>query len=127
MKHFLTFATLIMMSAAVWAGDLTAYNKATFDQALKDGKPIVAQFHATWCPTCKKQEASLKAIYSPDKLKGVTIFKVDYDNESDLKAQYHVTNQSTVLIFNKGKEVSRVTGVTDQAELEQIIKKGAGI
>lgn len=127
MKQLLTSLTLVFLSATVWAGDLTNYSKTAFDQALKEGKPVVAQFHATWCPTCRKQETSLKALYSPDKLKGVTIFKVDYDSEADLKSAYKVSNQSTILVFNKGKEVSRVTGLTDQAELESFIKKGLGI
>ena len=127
MKQLFASICLAVLSLTVAATELTPYNKATFDQSLKDGKPIAVQFHADWCPTCRRQQSSLESIYKPENLKGVTIFKADYDGETDLKKQYHVSAQSTIILFNKGKEVARTTGTTDAVELQKLIKTGLGI
>lgn len=49
-------------------------------------------FHAPWCPQCRAIEASIKTSGLPD---GVTVLKVDYDTNQQLRQQYGVTLQTT--------------------------------
>lgn len=51
-------------------------------------------FHAPWCPQCRALDESIRASELP---KGVTIFKVDYDSNQQLRAKYGVTLQTTVV------------------------------
>ena len=51
-------------------------------------------FHAPWCPQCNALESDIESSDLPD---GVTIFKVDYDSNQDLRHQYGVTIQTTVV------------------------------
>lgn len=51
-------------------------------------------FHAPWCPQCRSLDEDIKANALPT---GVTIFKVDYDSNQDLRKKYGVTVQTTVV------------------------------
>lgn len=51
-------------------------------------------FHAPWCPQCRELEQSIKEGKIPAE---VTIFKVDYDTNYDLRTKYGVTMQTTLV------------------------------
>jgi len=59
---------------------------------------IVLNFHATWCPSCRALDTdineNLAAIPG-----GVEIYKVDYDSNVDLRQQYGVTTQHTLVVI----------------------------
>ena len=60
-------------------------------------------FHASWCGQCLALDEDIKANTVPT---GVVIFKVDYDNSQDLKKQYGVIQQTTVVrVDGSGKRV----------------------
>ena len=62
-------------------------------------------FHAPWCPQCRKLEQSIKAGAIPA---GVTIIKIDYDSNQDLRKKYGVTIQtSLVKVDDNGALVKR--------------------
>lgn len=66
-------------------------------QAMMDshaGSTVVYFFHAGWCPDCKAADMVLST--SAEKIPaGVTIVKVDYDTQTELKRKYGVTMQHT--------------------------------
>ena len=64
--------------------------------AKAEAGDVVLFFHASWCPSCRGLNADIEENMSaiPE---GVTILKVDYDTESELKAKYGVTNQHTLV------------------------------
>lgn len=51
-------------------------------------------FHADWCSQCQALEEDIETSGVPD---GVTIFKVDYDSNQDLRQEYGVTLQTTMV------------------------------
>lgn len=60
-------------------------------------------FHAPWCSQCQALDADIAANGVPD---GVTIFKVDYDSNQDLRQEYGVTIQTTVVkVDDDGEKV----------------------
>jgi thiol-disulfide isomerase/thioredoxin len=79
---------------AMMKGSYEAYSPEKISRA--ESGDVVLFFHAAWCPSCrslsKNIEENMTAI--PD---GVSILKVDYDKESDLKKKYEVTNQHTLV------------------------------
>lgn len=113
-----------LMAAAVcaWAGEVP-YSKAAFDKALADGKPVVVDFWASWCPTCKEQKPVVQALMNEAKRKDLTLFLADFDKEAALKKRLGVTMQSTLVVLKGGKEVARSTGQTDKAELAGLLDK----
>ncbi|MGR0318440.1 thioredoxin family protein [Agromyces sp. ZXT2-3] len=68
--------------------------------------PKALFFHASWCPKCRALDEDLKAQGAPD---GLTVFKVDYDSRTDLRQQYGVTIQTTIVfVDDAGEEISSV-------------------
>lgn len=59
-------------------------------------------FHAQWCPQCRALEADIERTGVPS---GVTIIKVDYDSNQQLRQRYGVTLQTTVVRVNDAGEL----------------------
>ncbi|MEZ4104173.1 MAG: thioredoxin family protein [Candidatus Paceibacterota bacterium] len=74
------------------AGSYEAYS--TDKLALANEGDVVLFFHASWCPSCRAADKSIKETGVPD---GLTILKLDYDKETELKKKYGVTTQHTFI------------------------------
>ena len=121
LKH--TLATLaLLFSIGAAAGEQT-YDKAAFEKSLAEGKPVIVDFYADWCPTCKTQKPIVRELMRDPKMKEVTLFVADFDKEKDLKKALRVSQQSTFIVFKGGKEVARSTGQTRKADLEAVFAK----
>jgi thioredoxin 1 len=84
------------------------------DAVLADGKTKVLFFHAAWCPICKDANAKLQSWF-PSAEFSRSIYKVDYDTATALKAKYGVTYQHTfVLVDGQGTMLSKLEGPTDE-------------
>ena len=115
-------ATALVACTLANAGE-TPFKQAAFDQAVVAGKPVIVDFAASWCPTCKAQKPVVDALMKEPARKDVTLFKADYDTESALKQKLRVTQQSTFVVFKGGKEVGRSTGETDRAAIAALFDK----
>lgn len=121
LKHTLTVFTLFFAIGAVAGEQL--YDKAAFEKSLAEGKPVIVEFFADWCPTCKAQKPIVQELMRDPRMKEVTLFVADYDKEKDLKKTLRVSQQSTFVVFKSGKEVARSTGQTRKADLEATFAK----
>ncbi len=97
MKTLLAFLTtaLILLTAPAMAGE-QPYNAATLQRMLAAGQPVVVDFHADWCPTCRAQAPIVKDLLSTPELKNVTVLIANYDTEHALRKSLNVANQSTL-------------------------------
>jgi hypothetical protein len=70
------------------------------DQTLADSSNStrVLFFHAPWCSVCNFYEGQIEEQGVPS---DVTILKIDFDSEDELKEQYNVTFQSTFLLLDE--------------------------
>jgi thiol-disulfide isomerase/thioredoxin len=128
MKLFKTLAValffgLTMISANGFAAGKD-YSEADFNKTLESGAAVVLDFHASWCPTCRAQAKAFESLMKEEKLAGVTIYEVDFDNSDDLKRKYGVMKQSTLILFKDKKEIDRNMGVKDLGELRVFLSKG---
>lgn len=115
---------LSIASTAVMAGESKPFDAAAFTKAQADGKTVLVDFAANWCPTCKKQGPVIEGLLKDEKFKDVVAFKADYDKERDLKKQLKVRGQSTLVVFKGDKEAGREMGITDKAAIAKLLAKG---
>ena len=121
-RSFAVAAGLGFAALAVFAAEMP-FDKAQFDTALAAGKPVIVDFSASWCPTCKAQKPIVEGLMKEQKLEPVTLFVADYDKETALKKQLGVSQQSTFVVFKSGKEVGRSTGQTQKQAIADLFDK----
>ena len=114
----------VLSAASALAGEIQPYEAAAFTEAKAAGKTVLLDFHADWCPVCRKQGPVIESLVREDGFKNIVAFKVNYDDEPALKKQLKVTSQSTLIVFKGGQEVSRATGVVDKTDIRALIEKG---
>lgn len=81
---------------------------------IGNGEESVLFFHATWCPSCVKEDKNLKSWYPSQDM--LPVYKVDYDANLDLRKKYGVNMQHTfVRIDGRGNVVKVVPGPSSDA------------
>ncbi len=87
----------------------------------KDGK-VVLFFRASWCPTCRALDADIKANLSQIP-QNTLVLDVDYDKYTDLKKQYGVTYQHTLVqVDASGNMIAKWSGSEGLSELLTQVK-----
>lgn len=124
MKTFFAIVTtaLLMVTAFAIAGE-QPFSTATFDRLLADGRPVVVDFHADWCPTCRAQAPIVRELLSTPEFKNLTVLVANYDTEAALRKSLKVAKQSTLVVFRHGKEVARSTGDTSRDGLAALLRQ----
>jgi thiol-disulfide isomerase/thioredoxin len=97
------------------------YDAKAFEQAQAAGKPILIHIHATWCPTCKKQEPILGQLEK--ERPSLLVYVVDFDRDKPLLRKLGVTSQSTLIVYKGPKEVGRSTGDTTASSIAALVNK----
>ena len=98
------------------------YSAADVDQALADGKKVALFFHASRCPSCRALEKEINENISQLPQDSVT-FKVNYDKETNLKKQYGVTTQHTIVVIDENKDqTDKKSGSVDLAKLISMLQ-----
>lgn len=117
-------ALTLAAPAASWAGDLKPFDAQEFAKAKAEGKTVALDFHADWCPTCKKLQPTLYKLLETKEFAKVEAFTVDYDKAKDLEQELGVRKQSTVVVFKGDKEMGRATGLSSAGSLSELLRKG---
>jgi thiol-disulfide isomerase/thioredoxin len=113
-------AALSLFASIAGALTVVPYSAAALAAAQKAGQPVVLQFHATWCPTCKAQDKVFESLKSDPAL-NLTLMQADYDTEKALEREMKITAQSTLVVFRGATERARVVGETDPARLKALL------
>jgi thioredoxin 1 len=126
MKLF-RFALLIVVTAAAvqvaLAGDIKPYSQAEFDTLAAQGKPVLLDVHADWCPTCRAQKPLIENLMTQPQYKDVTTLVIDFDKDTATLKSYRVHKQSTLIVFKGKQEVGRSVGDTNAVSIESLVKK----
>lgn len=117
----LFLVTLLLVATRLASAE--PYSQATFDRLMREGKPALVQVHADWCPTCRAQAPVVDALLREEAYRGITPLKVDFDRQKDVLKTLRVSRQSTLIVFNNGKEVGRALGVTSRSGIARLLDK----
>ena len=76
-------AAVLCASAPAFAAEEQPFTRQAFLAAQKDGKSILVEIHASWCPTCQAQKPILGKLFASPKFKNLAVFRVDFDSQKD--------------------------------------------
>ena len=94
----------------------------TFHDIINSETPVLVDFFATWCGPCQMLAPILKEV--KDSLQNqISIIKIDVDKNEQLAAQYQVRGVPTMMLFKKGKQLWRQSGVLSKEQIIKIIKE----
>ena len=79
------------------------------DYIATQEKPVLADFWAEWCGPCRMMHPVLEGLSKEWKDKA-TVVKINTDEQPDLAQRYDIRSIPTLILFDKGKEVHRVSG-----------------
>ncbi len=96
-----------------------------FNEIIKESKPTLVDFFASWCGPCKMQAPILEQVKEHIGDKG-NIVKIDIDRNAELAARYRVQSVPTLILFKNGEPVWRTVGVQQAELLEAKIMDYAG-
>ena len=94
--------------------------KQSFRSLINGEKPILIDFHATWCGPCKTLSPIIKevAVDLSEKLK---VIKIDVDKNQALSSQLAIRGVPTMILYKKGEIVWRQSGVLTVQQIKNAI------
>lgn len=95
--------------------------KSFTDLVHQADKPVLVDFHATWCGPCRMVSPSIERLSKELKGKIVTV-KVDIDKKQHIAAQYGVQAVPTIMMFHKGESILRLQGALPYETLKMEVE-----
>ncbi len=94
---------------------------SNFSSIINQDKPVLVDFFAEWCGPCKAMSHVLKEV--KDSFGDVaSVIKIDVDKNQELASQLQVRGVPTLILYKKGKQLWRQSGVVQKNELISLIQ-----
>lgn len=98
----------------------TNNKRETFGEIINGSTPVLVDFTAEWCGPCKMMKPVLEELHRK-KAEKLRIIKIDIDESPAAANAFNVQSVPTLILFHKGKQLWRQSGVIQSGPLEKII------
>jgi hypothetical protein len=93
------------------------YSPESFTAAQTDGGVLLVDVYTRWCSTCLVQHRALDSLLADPHYRVVRGFRADFDHNREFRERHGVTVQSTILLFDGSRELSRSVGLVREAAI----------
>lgn len=119
----LALAVVVLTTLGAAAAERKTFDDKAFAAAQSQGKSILIDISATWCPTCQAQKPIIQKLSAEPQYKDLTIFDVDFDTRKDVLRKFGAQVQSTLIVFKGDKETARSVGITSESAIDALMRK----
>ncbi len=98
---------------------LVKLNEENFEkEVLESSEPVLVDFWADWCQPCHAIAPAIEDLASEFK-SSAKVGKLNVEENSTLAERFSIHSIPSLLFFEDGKEVDRVTGVVSKEVLAE--------
>lgn len=119
-------AAISCVASIASAAEIEPFDKSSFEAAQKQGKPIVVDIAASWCPTCAAQKPIVDALVADPAYKDMVVFHMDFDTQKESVRAVGAQMQSTLIAYSGDKETGRSVGDTNPGSIGELFASTLG-
>lgn len=112
---------LMLCVGTAQAANIEPFNQARFQQLQTANKPVLVEVSADWCPTCQQQHNVLESYLKDHPKTILTIQRVDFDTQKEWVSYFKAPRQSTLILFQHGKQSWFSVGETRKTEIYKVL------
>lgn len=92
-----------------------------FEQlVLKNEKPVLLDFWATWCGPCQSQTPVIEEFSKENP--EIFVGKVNVDEQPELAMKYKVMSIPTLMVIKNGEKAAMKVGFSTKEELKNLVE-----
>ena len=88
----------------------------TFDSIVSGSKPVLVDFWASWCGTCRAMGPVIEQI-SDEMSSKLDVYKCNVDEEPTLAQRFNIVSIPTLILFKDGKPAQQMVGAMPKSAL----------
>ena len=89
--------------------------KENYEELIKNGKPVLIDFWATWCGPCRMIAPMVEEI--AEEREDILVGKVDVDTQPELAKRFGIVSIPTLVLVKDGREAARIMGYRPKADI----------
>ena len=110
-------------STASRAATEAPFTQQAFSASAQEGKPILVEIDASWCPTCAQQRPILARLSRDPQFADLIVYKVDFDTQKNVVREMGAQMQSTLIVFHGSTERGRSVGDTNAHSIQALLER----
>lgn len=122
-RMMLTAMAVLVVAQPAMAVERKPFTAAALKAAQAQGRSVLVDVAAWWCPVCLSQEAKIKRITADPRFDKLLILRLDYDKQKNEWRALGANKQATLIGYRGRQEVGRIAFQTNEALIADLLGK----